>query len=193
MQDWGGPIGLGVAGRRPDLVRRVVLGNTWAWETSVREPRGLFSKIVGGPIGEFAQMNFNAFAWAAIRQGVVRELPVEVADAYLLPFRPLERRGVAAFYPGQITAASAYMREVNAGLARLHDRRALIFWGTQDPGFPRADLERFERAFPNHTTIELPNANHFFFEDARDRIVSEVRTFMRNTGSAAESELRGRS
>lgn len=55
MQDWGGPIGLGLAGRRPQLVRRLVLGNTYAWPTSTSEPRGMFSKIAGGPIGEFVQ------------------------------------------------------------------------------------------------------------------------------------------
>jgi pimeloyl-ACP methyl ester carboxylesterase len=174
MQDWGGPIGLGLAGRRPELVRRVVLGNTWAWPTSTREPRGKFSKIAGGPIGEFVQMNFNGFAWAAVRQGVVRPLPAEVAEVYLRPFRPLDRRGVAAFYPGQITAASDYLAEVEAGLARIRDRRALIFWGMRDPGFPRVDLQRFEKAFPNHKTIELGAANHFFFEDAASQMVGEI-------------------
>jgi haloalkane dehalogenase len=52
----------------------------------------MFSKLVGGPIGEFAQMNFNVFASAGIRQGAVRELPREVVDTYLLPFRPLGGR-----------------------------------------------------------------------------------------------------
>jgi haloalkane dehalogenase len=178
MQDWGGPIGLGLAGRRPELVRRVVLGNTWAWPTSTSEPRGLFSKIAGGPIGEFVQMNFNGFASLALKQGVVRELPADVADVYLRPFRPLERRGVAAFYPGQITAASAYHAEVEAGLGRVGDRPALIFWGMQDPGFPRADLERFEKAFPNHNTVELADANHFFFEDAAQQMIKEIGAFV---------------
>jgi haloalkane dehalogenase len=177
MQDWGGPIGLGLAGRRPDLVRRVVLGNTWAWPTGTSEPRGLFSKIAGGPIGEFVQMNFNGFVSFAFKRGVVRELPADVAELYVRPFRPLDRRGVAAFYPGQITAASEYMSEVETGLSRVGDRRALIFWGMQDPGFPRADLERFEKSFPNHKTIELADADHFFFEDASQLMVREIRAF----------------
>lgn len=105
------------------------------------------SKVVGGPVGEFAPMNFNAFAWLAIRRGVVRELPAQVAEVYLRPFRSFAHRGVAAYYPGQITAGSPYMAEVETGLPRLRDRSTLILWGTQDPGFPRADLERFEKAF----------------------------------------------
>ena len=31
VHDWGGPIGLGFAGRRPDLVHRLIIGNTFAW------------------------------------------------------------------------------------------------------------------------------------------------------------------
>lgn len=176
MQDWGGPIGLGLAGRRPELVRAVVLGNTWAWPTTTAEPRGKFSVIAGGPIGEFVQMNFDGFARAALKAGVVRPLPDAVAEVYLRPFRPLHGRGVAAFYPGQILAASDYLAEVQAGLGRLRDRRALIFWGLRDRGFPRPDLQRFQAAFPDHRTIEL-DADHFFFEDAAPRIVAEVAAF----------------
>lgn len=187
MQDWGGPIGLGLAERRPELVRRLVLGNTWAWPTSTGTPRGKFSKLVGGPVGEFIQMNFNGFTAAALSHDISRKLPTDVAAIYRRPFRPLDRRGVAAFYPGQITAASAYFAEVEAGLSRIRDRRTLIFWGLRDPGFPRADLERHERAFPNHTTVELPEAGHFFFEDAPERVLAHLRAFLAKEATAAGS------
>jgi pimeloyl-ACP methyl ester carboxylesterase len=191
MQDWGGPIGLGLAGRRPELVHSVVLGSTWAWRTRPDEPRGRFSVVAGGPIGEFVQMNFNGFASLALRSGVVRELPREVADLYLRPFRPLDRRGVAAYYPGQITAATEYFAEVEAGLPQLADRRALIFWALKDRGFPRDDLARFEKTFPNHRTIELPNANHFFFEDSANRMITEIAAFMSSetTGLATGAQV----
>jgi len=48
----------------------------------------------------------------------------------------------------------------------------------RDLGFPRVDLERFEKAFPHHKTIELPNADHFFFEDAADQMIPEIRAFV---------------
>ncbi|NOK11175.1 alpha/beta fold hydrolase [Corallococcus exercitus] len=178
MQDWGGPIGLGFAGRRPELVKRVVLGSTWAWPTSTREPRGIFSVIAGGPVGEFLQLNFNGFASFGLQNGVVHALPADVLESYLRPFVPVERRGIAAFYPGQITAATAYFQEVEAGLPRLADKEALLFWAHLDQGFPRSDTERFEKVFPKHRTVGLPNANHFFFEDTAEQVVAEVRAFM---------------
>jgi len=180
MQDWGGPIGLGFAGRRPELVSRLILGNTWAWPTSTSEVRGKFSKIAGGPIGEFVQMNFNGFASFGLKHGVVRTLPPEVVELYVRPFRPLDRRGIAAFYPGQIAAATAYFDEVEAGLASISHRPALIFWGLHDPGFPRPDLERFEKKFPSHRTIEFPDADHFFFEDKCTEMIQEIRSELRH-------------
>jgi haloalkane dehalogenase len=177
MQDWGGPIGIDFAERHPEVVRRVVLGSTWAWPTSRSEPRGLWSVIAGGPVGEFAQVNFNGIASFGIRSSVVRELPPDVYDVYMRPFRPLNRRGIAAFYPWQITAASAYFAELEAGLSRIVDKPALIFWALEDPGFPRSDLAKWEKAFPNHKTVELPKSNHFFFEDAAPQMVEEISAF----------------
>ncbi|HEX3852784.1 MAG TPA: alpha/beta fold hydrolase, partial [Polyangiaceae bacterium] len=178
VQDWGGPIGLGFAGRHPELVRRVILGATWTSPTTIDMARGKFSLIAGGPVGEFAQLNFNALASFALESSVVRSLPEEVSDLYLRPFRPLNRRGIAAFYPGQIRAATAYFRELEGNLPRLLAKPALIFWPLQDPGSTSADRQRFEATFPKHKTIELPNASHFFFEDAAQLVVSEIRDFV---------------
>jgi haloalkane dehalogenase len=192
MQDWGGPIGLGLAGRRPELVRRVVLGSTWAWQTSTSVPRGKFSLVAGGPVGEFVQVNFSGFASLGINHGIVRKLPPDVADVYVRPFRPLDRRGIAAFYPGQITAATGYFAEVEAGLPRLADKKALIFWALKDSGFPRGDLARFELTFPNHKTIELPDANHFFFEDVADQMIPEIRAFVSSDPDGPAPAPKGR-
>jgi len=175
MQDWGGPIGLGFAGRRPELVRGVVLGSTWAWPTSTNEPRGMFSLVAGGAIGEFAQMNWNGFASLGLQHGVMHSLPRHTLAHYLAPFRALPGRGIAAFYPREILAAREYFREVEAGLGRLSDKPALIFWAGLDEGFPAADLARLEQVFPKHETVLLPSANHFFFEDEAERMVDRIR------------------
>ncbi|MFZ3371189.1 MAG: alpha/beta fold hydrolase [Candidatus Sulfotelmatobacter sp.] len=178
MQDWGGPIGLGLAERRPELVRRVILGSTWAWQTSRSEPRGKFSIVFGGPIGEFIQMNFPGIVSFGLKHNVVRQLPPDVIALYLRPFLPPNRRGIAAFYPGQITAVTDYFARLDAGLPPLADKKALIFWALQDPGFSRNDLARWERNFPDHKTIEFPNASHFFFEDEADQMIPAIRAFM---------------
>ena len=130
------------------------------------------------------QVNFNGFVEIGINMMSVRELTPDEVAIYTAPFRPVDRRGIAAFYPGQITA-SDYFVELEAGLPRLADKRALIFWALQDQAFPHADLEHFEAAFPKHKTVELPNAKHFFFEDTWEQLVPEIRSFVASGRSAS--------
>lgn len=161
MQDWGGPFGLGLAGRRPELVRRVVLGNTWAWPTGTMGPLGLFSKIAGGLIGEFVQMNFNGFVVFALKQGVVRELPEDITEMYVRPFRPLDRRGVAAFYPGEITAAVDRLKHRSQSLVSLalgDIDRPLTLCILQCP--PCSQFDQTSRDIDRRTTVRgLVQAN----------------------------------
>jgi pimeloyl-ACP methyl ester carboxylesterase len=183
MQDWGGPIGLALAERRPELVRRVILGSTWAWQTSGSEPRGKFSIVFGGPIGEFIQMNFPGIISAGLQHNVVRKLPSQVIELYTLPFLPPARRGITSFYPGQITRAHDFFVQLELGLPRVADKPALIFWALKDPGFPRTDLVRWQRVFPKQETIEFPDSSHFFFEDERDQMIPAIRAFMTSGGT----------
>jgi pimeloyl-ACP methyl ester carboxylesterase len=193
MQDWGGPIGVAFAEQRPERVRALVLGSTWAWPTAGGEPRGVWSAIAGGPVGELAQVNFNGVAAAGIHSSILRKLPPEVIDLYGRPFVPLDRRGVAAFYPAEITAANEWFARLEAGLPRVRDKKTLILWALEDRGFPRSDLARWERALPDHETIELAGAGHFFFEDASDRVISEIRSFVPSTCGVTGSIPPGRS
>ena len=130
--------------------------------------------IAGGPVGEFVQMNFSSFPSMALRQDIRRKLSDDVMRLYVAPFRPLDRRGVAVFYPGQILAASDYLAELESHLDLVKDKRTLIFWGLKDPGFPPADLRRVEHALPNHRTTEFPDAGHFFFEDKYPEMIQIV-------------------
>jgi len=52
-QDWGGPIGLGWAGRNPNKIKGAVLGNTWAWPLAGNLRFEAFSWLMGGPIGRW--------------------------------------------------------------------------------------------------------------------------------------------
>jgi pimeloyl-ACP methyl ester carboxylesterase len=181
MQDWGGPIGLAFAERRPELVRRVILGNTWAWPTDTSSARGKFSVIAGGPIGEFLQTSFNGFTRMGIQNGIKSKLSVNTLSAYIGPSVSPQKRGAGAFYPGQINQARDFFETVESNLGRLRDKPALIFWGLRDVGFPRSDIERFEQTFPAHRTIEFPNADHFFFEDEGDKMIPEIQKFVSAT------------
>lgn len=177
VQDWGGPIGLGFGGRRPELVRRLIIGNTFGWPLAAEQRLRVFSWIMGGPIGRLLTSAFNFVPRAFFARGFAKRPPPEVLDMYLAPWRNRARRTAAVIAPRQLIRATSYLREVEAGLPALADRPALIVWGLRDVAFRDAERRRFERFFPRHTTVLFDNASHFLQEDVGDQIAQAIRTF----------------
>jgi haloalkane dehalogenase len=177
VQDWGGPVGLGLACRRPELVRRLVIGNTFAWPN--REPRvRAFSAVLGGPPGRALTQRANLAPRVFFWRGFARPLSPQVRDMYLAPWRDPARRLPAAIAPGHLITGAGYLPELEAALPSISDRPTLIVWGERDFAFRRAARERFEALFPDHRTVLLPGASHFLQEDAGEQIADEIRAFL---------------
>ena len=177
VQDWGGPVGLGLAGRRPELVRRLVIGNTFAWPLNSEFRVRMFSALMGGPIGRTLNRRFMLVPRVFFARGLAEEPPREVLDLYFAPWRDPARRAPAAIGPKQLIAASDYLKEVEANLPKIADRPALIVWGTKDFAFGAGERKRFEATFPNHRTILFENASHFLQEDVGERIAEAFKCF----------------
>ena len=182
VQDWGGPIGLGLAARRPELVRRLIIGNTFAWPLGGDWRIRQFSWIFGGPIGRSLTWAFNFVPRFFFARGLAHKPAPQVLAMYLAPWRARARRRAAVIAPRQLVAASAYLREVEAALPSLADRPVLIVWGMQDFAFRDAERARFERTFAKHTTVLLDDASHFLQEDAGERIAESFRAFRSEVG-----------
>lgn len=175
VQDWGGPIGLGGASQHSERFRALVIGNTWAWPVSGDRHFEWFSKLLGGPLGRFANRNFNAIVNLFIPAGVKRrKLPKGVMAAYREPFAKRASREPTHIFAREILRSHDYLAAVERGMERLKDLPVLILWGDRDPAFREVERGRFERAFPKHRTIVLGGAGHFIQEDAADEIVEAI-------------------
>ena len=177
VQDWGGPVGLGLAGRRPELVRRLIIGNSFAWPLNSEFRVRMFSALMGGPIGRTLNRRLMLVPRVFFARGLAQEPPREVLDLYFAPWRDPARRAPAAIGPKQLIAASDYLKEVEANLPKIADRPALIVWGTKDFAFGAGERKRFEATFPNHRTILFENASHFLQEDVGERIAEAFKCF----------------
>ncbi len=177
-QDWGGPVGLGFAGRRPELVKRLVLGNTFAWPLDDQFRFRVFSAVMGGPIGRWGTWAFNLVPRFFLGRGMASRLPDPVKAAYLAPWRDRRARRPSVIAPRQLIRAGGFLREVEAGLERLADRPALLVWGTQDFAFSARERKRLEQVFPRHRTVLFERASHFLQEDAGEEIAAEMRSWL---------------
>lgn len=85
VQDWGGPIGLGFAGRRPELLERVVIGNTFAWPLDAQRRLRLFSWLMGGPVGRTLTAAFSFVPWSFFARGFAQKPSPDVLAMYYAP------------------------------------------------------------------------------------------------------------
>ncbi len=186
-QDWGGPIGLGLAGRRPELIKKMVIGNTWAFPIHEDErfsDTKKFSLGMGGEKNKDKVINENIFldiVTPLLRKGQDRRDPKlgdAVAAAYNAPWSKPEWRYPTWISPNQIARGVDYITEVEKGLANLKDKPVLFFWGMKDTVCVPALYEKFSELFPNNRLVELPDANHFFLEDEPEIIVQEMKSFL---------------
>jgi haloalkane dehalogenase len=175
VQDWGGPIGLAVAGKRPDRVKALVIGNTWAWpDPSPSIAR--FSKFMGSALGQFLIRYGNVFVNVFVPGGVKRKkLSPEVMAAYRGPFQSVASRTPVVVFPREILASRSFLAEVELGLGGLRDRPALVLWADRDVAFREPERTRFEALFPRHRTRFLRGAGHYFQEDAPDEAAAAIR------------------
>lgn len=177
VQDWGGPIGLGLAGRRPDLISELIIFNTWAWPAQGIKHIENWSRLTGGGLGRFLIVRFNALTAFLVPMSVNRKLTRAERDAYSKPYPTPASRLPHSQFAREILESQDYLSEVESGLARLRDKPVLILLGDRDPGFRDSERHRFEVEFPGAKVHILRGSKHFVQEDAPREIYEAIVDF----------------
>jgi haloalkane dehalogenase len=183
--DWGGAIGLGAALRQPGRFSRYVLCNTAAFRSN-RIPFRI--AICRWPVfGAIAVRGFNGFSRAALTMAVEhRERMTPVVQAgYLAPYNSWANRvAVHRFvqdipmhvrHPSHDTLAA-----VESGLETLKAAKTLLLWGEKDWCFTPWFRDEFRRRWPAAEVESYPDAGHYVFEDAHERMLPRLRAFIQS-------------
>ncbi len=181
VHDWGGAIGLGLAGRDPARFRRLLVTNTAAWP-SADIPRRI--ALCRAPvIGRFLVERLDGFAWPATWMSTERPLPSEVRAGFLAPYGAARRRRAVADFVADIPMepghpSRAALEAVDRGLAGLAGHPALLLWGARDFCFTTRFAEGFARRWPRAELRPLPRAGHFVLEDGGPAAVAQASDFL---------------
>ena len=187
MHDWGGPIGTGLAVRRPDDIERLVYLNTMLAETGLLPP---MIRMAASPrAGRWLTQHSRWFLKLLVSQGAARGLSADVREGYLHPYPTRASRtaiwGFVRDIPFKASHPThAVMEEMVARLPLLAEKPVKLVWGMRDPCFHPEILRHVAARFRSPEVVRIADASHLVIEDAPQRVVAEVGTFLR--AAAAE-------
>jgi len=203
-QDWGGPIGLYWATQHPERVDGLFILNTFAHgfrrealppgkdEIPLPLPLRLF-RTPG--VGEVLVKGLDAFKRGFLfRQGVVHRerLTPTVKRAYRDVHQGWSDRTPILVFPRDIPVTGegpvvAMNAEIEEGMKRdFRSKPVHVTWAMRDPAFLPAYLDTlWLDTFPDATVTKLEDAGHYLQEDAHERIVPELVSFMGGLGARA--------
>lgn len=176
--DWGGPIGLEVATRRPDAVAGLVMMNTWMWPRRDRHAR-LFSRFFATPLGKRLVLRNNVSARTAF--GVPYRIRSTVDPSayrhYMAPLStPADRVGPWVF-SRELVGSRGWLEDLWDRREAVEGLPALLLWGDRDP-VHASFRSRWQALFPNASTVVYDDVGHFVPEVRGAALVSPVRTFL---------------
>lgn len=185
MQDWGGPIGLGVALRHPERVRALVVMNTIGFAPKANGGPPLALRVLRAPLlGEQLVQGLGLFHRAFVPAGIAR--PERRTPEVLRAYREVQgswddRAGTLAFprlIPRGPDDPVTRLLERSDAWLRSFRGPVLIVWGMRDGFFGPGLLAEWRERFPDAPVLELDSAGHYLQEDAAERIVPRIRAFL---------------
>jgi pimeloyl-ACP methyl ester carboxylesterase len=190
VQDWGGPIGLSWAVAHPERVSGLFILNTFAGpRQNIPAPLRLFrTPGVGEVLVEGLDMFVRGFMF---RAGVAHRerLTADVRRAYLAPHPTWSSRTGELVFPREIPASSAgpvaeLLTRLQRGIEQqFRSKPARIMWPMRDPGFTPAVLDQWRKTLPDAPVTRLDDASHYVQEDAYERIVPQLVSFLAGTSA----------
>ena len=184
MHDWGGSIGMGLAVRAPEKIKRLIFFNTAAFIAD-RIPFSI--NLCRNPIiGPLAILKFNLFArmatsWACKQ---TNRMVGKVRKGYLAPYNSPHNRIANLRFVQDIPLTPdipsyPVVEHIESQLGYFRDRPAMIIWGMQDFCFTEYFLDRWKKYFPNAEVHEVEQAGHYVVEDADEEIIPWMIQFLR--------------
>lgn len=180
MQDWGGPIGLNIATNNPELIKGMVIGNTWAWPLK-RFGQKMFSHIMGGFIGRWMAKSFNGVWHVFMKKGFVKPPSSRELAMYKAPFENGINFKQTAIFPKELYNSKKFLSKIESSLYILKDKPVLFTWGAHDFAFQKPELKIFQSIFKNHQ-VQLLDASHFW-QDEQGELASK---YLKNWASKNE-------
>lgn len=179
VHDFGGPIGLSYAIKHPEKVKKIVMFNTWLWETkSVKEVQKI-DKLLNSWIGKMLYLNFNISPKMLLKKGFYNrsKLTKSIHRHYTGVFPDKASRNGLLRIGQSLAGSSDWYQEQWEQVSRIKDKPFLILWGMKDKFIVPAYLQKWQQALSNAKVVKY-ECGHFVQEEKADEATKEMMWFI---------------
>lgn len=182
LQDYGGPVGMRIATRRPELIQSLIIQNANAYNEGLGEALKPLVAYIQNPNAETEKdargfLSFGATKWQYTdgAEDVSKISP----DSYTLDQYYLDR-------PGNDVIQLALFRDYGSNLPlydvwhayfKKYQPATLVIWGKNDKLFVAAGAEAYKKDNKN-AVVHLLNGGHFVLEEHHAKVATLITQFL---------------
>ncbi len=182
--DWGGSLALGLAGARPDLVRRLVVVNAPYRKVPLRAAHIPFFALPAAPELLF-RLGGRRVVDAAFALGWRAATPVDgerLAEYRAVYTKPSVVQAMLGYYRAATRPRLARLLRPGSPhlpVPRVRAEKALVLWGAADPILPVATGEAVVQDLgADCVMVTVPGAGHFVIEEAPEVVADVLLDFL---------------
>jgi cis-3-alkyl-4-acyloxetan-2-one decarboxylase len=186
VHDWGGMIGIYWALNHLYQIKRIVILNTAGFLPPAGKPIPKRLKLIRNfpSLGIPAVLGLNLFALGALWLCPRKPLNSCAKTGLIAPYNsPRNRLATLKFVEDIPLSPEDYSYSIVAStdrrLKQLRQIPMLIIWGAHDFVFDRDYFDKWQRRFPDAEAHYLNDAGHYVLEDAPDRCIALIRSFIK--------------
>ncbi len=182
VHDFGGPIALPFALRRPEKIRSIVLFNTWLWETAGDKNAQRINRLLHSVAGRWLYLCLNISPRVLLKKAYYdsTKLTKEIHRHYTGVF-PTRKDRYGLLKMGQeLVGASEWLDAHWRSMERIANKPSLLLWGMRDVVLGPQHLHKWQSALPHARTVTF-DCGHFVQEEQAAESTRALADFMRTT------------
>ncbi|KOY88113.1 hypothetical protein AD998_08035 [bacterium 336/3] len=180
VHDFGGVIGLDMAIRNPDKIKKLVIFNSWLWSSKTDKDFIKFSRILKSPLLPILYRYFNFSTRFVLPKSFGKiKINKHIHQQYVLPFsKSSQREGTIAFAKSLLNDQD-WFEELWKKRFSIYQKPTLFIWGMKDPVIKPHYLEKFLTGFPNSQVKRFENCGHFPQEENPNETIECIFNFLK--------------
>ena len=179
VHDFGGPIGINVAIRNPALFKKIIILNSWLWDSRQDPDFIKFSKVLKSPLLPFLYkyLNFSP-RFILPRSFGDHKLPKKILHQYTRPFGNSSQRNGALAFARSLLNDQQWFETLWEERKVIDHLPVMVIWGMKDPVIKPHYLDKWASGFSNITIYQLEHSGHFPQEEEPDRVNNLIKEFL---------------